>query len=131
MENLENFKPEGYNSVSPYLIVDEGQRMIDFLIEVFSGILLRKFNREDGSIMHAEVRLDDSVIMISQSTSQYPQNNSILHVYVPDVDETFEKGLAYGCREMDRPVSGDGDQDKRGMFQDFAGNLWSVSTQQQ
>jgi uncharacterized glyoxalase superfamily protein PhnB len=127
---MENFKPEGYNSVSPYLIVDDAQRMIDMLIEVFGGVPLRRFNREDGGIMHAEVRLDDSVVMISQSTAEYPQNNSILHVYVPDVDGTFEKGIAYGCREMSRPVSMDGDPDKRGMFQDFAGNLWSVSTQQ-
>lgn len=127
---MENFKPEGYNSVSPYLIVDEAQRMIDFLIEVFGGVSLRRFNREDGSIMHAEVKMDDSVIMISQSTSEYPQNNSILHVYVSDVDQTFEDGIRYGCREMSAPTVSEGDVDKRGMFQDFAGNLWSVSTQQ-
>ncbi len=126
---MENFKPEGYNSVSPYLIVDEGQRMIDYLIEVFGAVPLRRFNREDGSIMHAEVKLDDSVIMISQSTKEYPQNNTILHVYVEDVDQTFDRAIEYGCREMEKPVNGEGDPDKRGMFQDFAGNLWSVSTQ--
>ena len=126
---MENFKPEGYNSVSPYLIVDDAQRMIDMLIEIFAGVPLRRYNREDGSIMHAEIKIDDSVIMISRSTSEYPQNNTILHVYVADVDEVYERGIAYGCHGMTKPTVS-GDPDKRGMFRDFADNLWSVSTQQ-
>ncbi len=126
---MEYFKPEGNNSVSPYLIVDDAQRMIDMLIGIFAGVPLRRFNREDGSIMHAEIKIDDSVIMISRSTSEYPQNNTILHVYVADVDEVYERGIAYGCRGMTKPTVS-GDPDKRDMFRDFADNLWSVSTQQ-
>lgn len=126
---MSNYKPEGYNSVSPYLIVSGAEKMIDFLIEVFDGTPTRRFNTPDGSIMHAEVKLDDSIIMISEATGQFPPNNSLLHVYVQNSDEVYQRALAYGCEDQGAPKKAGGDSDKRGMFKDFAGNLWAVSTQ--
>ena len=59
-----NYKPSGYPSISPYLVVEDGQRLIDFLEEVFDGRVARRYERPDGSLKHAEVRIDDSIIMI-------------------------------------------------------------------
>jgi PhnB protein len=124
-----SFKPQNYNSLSPYLIVDDAQRLIDLLKIVFNASELRRFNRENGKIAHAELKLDDSVIMISNSTELYLANKTMLHMYVPDVYKTFDLAIQNGCEIIDKPINKNGDPDTRGSFYDFAGNYWSVSTQ--
>ncbi len=123
------FKPEGYNSVSPYFIVEDAQRMVDLLKEIFDAKELRRYERPDGSIMHLEMQLDDSVMMLSAATDQYPANQFLLHVYVPDATKTYQKALELGCKGLEEPKQKEGDPDKRGMFQDFGGNVWAVGTQ--
>lgn len=123
------FKPENYNSLSPYLIVNGAQRLADLLKTVFNATELRKYNREDGSVMHMEVLIDDSVVMISDATADYPGQKTMLHLYVPDVMATFKLAIENGCELIEEPVNKNGDPDKRGSFYDFAGNYWAVSTQ--
>ena len=126
---MKTYKPGNYNSLSPYLIVDDAQKLIDLLTVVFDGVPLRRYDREDGKIAHSELKLDDSVIMISDSVENYPANKTMLHLYVPDVFKTFEKAIANGCEIIERPVNKPGDPDTRGSFYDCAGNYWAVSTQ--
>lgn len=123
------FKPDGYNSVSPYFIVNGAQKLMDLLQNLFNAKALRKYNRPDGSVMHAEMQIDDSVIMLSDATEKYPPIQLVMHVYVPDVDEVYTKALAQGCTAEQAPTQAAGDPDRRGTFIDFAGNMWSVSTQ--
>jgi uncharacterized glyoxalase superfamily protein PhnB len=123
------FKPKGYNSVSPYFIVDKAQRLIDLLEEIFGATQLRRFDLPNGSIMHAELKIDDSVIMLADSSPAYPANKFLIHVYVPDVFKTFAKALELGCKSIEEPVSKKDDPDIRGTFEDFAGNLWAIGTQ--
>ena len=54
------FKPQGYNSVSPYVVVSGAERLIDFLGRVFDARVMRRYDNPDGTIMHAEVMIDDS-----------------------------------------------------------------------
>ena len=124
-----NFKPAEYNSVSPYFIVDGAMQLIELLREVFNARELRRFNRPDGKIMHAEIQVDDSVLMLADSTDQYPAITLVMHVYVPNADETFEKAINAGCTIVEKPKHNEGDPDRRGTFKDFAGNMWSVGTQ--
>lgn len=124
-----SYKPPGYNSASPYFIVKGAQKFMDLLKEIFGAEELRRYNLPDGSIMHAECRIDDSVVMISDSTDKYPPVPLIMHVYVPNVDETFKKAIQVGCEIVEQPKQNDGDPDRRGTFKDFAGNMWSVGTQ--
>lgn len=126
---MTNYKPKNYNSLSPYLIVDDAQGLVDLLIKIFDAIELRKMMREDGKIRHVELKIDDSIIMISDSTLDYAANQTMLHVYVPDVNKTFEKAVHLGCEIIDQPITKPGEEDKRGSFYDNAGNYWSVSTQ--
>lgn len=123
------FKPEGYNSLSPYFVVDGAQRFIDLLKQVFGAKELRRYERPDGSIMHVELQVDDSVLMLGSSTKEYHANQLLVHLYVPDVDQVFKKAVASGCEPLQDPTIKDGDPDKRGMFRDFAGNVWAVGTQ--
>lgn len=125
----EEFKPKGYNSVSPYFIVDDAQRFIDLLIELFSAEELRRYDMPDGTIMHAEMKIDDSVIMLANSSEAYPAITLVMHVYVPNVNELFEKAIGLGCTSVEPPKQREGDPDRRATFKDFAGNLWSIGTQ--
>ena len=126
---MKPYKPEAYSSLSPYLIIDDAQRLVDLLKTVFSATELRRFDREDGKIAHAELKLDDSILMISNSTVDYPGNTTMLHVYVPDVFGTFRLAIENGCEVVEQPVNKPGDPDTRGAFLDCAGNYWAVSTQ--
>ena len=124
-----NYKPENYNSLSPYLIVDEAQKLVDLLQVIFNAEKIRGFNHPNGTIAHAELKIDDSILMISSSTESYPAHKTMLHLYVPDVFKTFEIAIENGCEIIDRPVDLADDPDIRGSFYDFAGNYWSISTQ--
>lgn len=125
----DRFKPEGYNSVSPYFVVDDARKMIEMLKQIFGGTELRRYDNADGTIMHVEVKLDDSIVMIADSSDQFPAIQHLIHVYVKDVDETFAKAVSLGCTPLQQPTERKDDPDRRGSFEDFAGNIWSVSTQ--
>jgi len=123
------FKPNGYNSVSPYLIVKDGKKFVDMIEQVFDGQLTRSYKREDGSIMHAEVKLDDSIIMFSEATPEYGVYSLWMHVYVPDVHASFQRAIDFGCELISEPEQKPGDPDCRGSFRDSDGINWCVSTQ--
>ncbi len=126
---MKAYKPEDYNSLSPYLIVDNAQQLVDLLTVIFDAKTLRRYDQKNGKIMHIELLLDDTVVMISDSTENYGANKTMLHIYVPDVFETYTKALKQGCMAIEPPANRGGDPDTRGSFYDFAGNHWSVSTQ--
>ncbi len=74
---MNDWKPAGYPSLSPYLICDDAPALITFLQQAFDGKLLRRFDRPDGSLMHAEVRIDDSVLMIGGAATDARSARSI------------------------------------------------------
>ena len=127
--NMKTYKPEGYNSLSPYLIVDDAKRLVKLLSSIFNAKELRRFEDDRGRIAHVELQLDDSVIMISESTSDYPAHKMMLHLYVPDIRRTFELAIVNGCEPIEIPIQKEGDPDIRGSFYDFAGNYWAIGTQ--
>jgi PhnB protein len=124
-----DWKPHGYNSVSVYMLVDGAQRVIDFLKKTFDATELRRFDTPDGRIMHAEVRIGDTVVMLADAGGNFPAFPVWLHVYVPDVDGTYKKALQEGGVPVQEPARKEGDPDRRGGFKDPAGNTWWVSTQ--
>lgn len=124
-----DFKPTGYNSASPYFIVNGAQKFIDLMKAIFNAKELRHYGMPDGTIMHAEIQIDDSVIMLGDSSDKFPPVPIVMHVYVPNVDEIFQKAIEAGCEIVEEPKERDGDPDRRATFKDFAGNMWSVGTQ--
>jgi uncharacterized glyoxalase superfamily protein PhnB len=123
------WKPEGYTSVAPYLIVDGAQKLIDFLKETFGARELRRTDAE-GRVRHAELRIDDTVVMLSDAQPGWPATPLNVHVYVQDVDAVYARGLAAGGVPVQEPARR-GDVDKRGGFRDPVGNTWWVATQQE
>lgn len=122
-------RPTGYNAVSVYIVTNGAQSVIDFLKATFDATELRRYDNPNGSIMHAEVRIDDTVVMIADGSQQWPAFPVWLHVYVPDVDATYKKGLAAGGVSAQQPSQKEGDPDRRGGVKDPGGNTWWVSTQ--
>jgi PhnB protein len=125
----DNWKPEGYTSISPYLMIDGAQKEIDFLRKTFDAKELRRFDGSDGKIKHGEVKVGDTVVMVADSIEGYPAFPAWMHVYVPDVDATYKRALEAGGESVQEPSRREGDPDKRGGFKDPAGNTWWVSTQ--
>ena len=126
---MHHFKPESYNTASPYLIVTDAAGTIKFLQEVFDATLLRQFPDEQGRLMHAEVRIDDTVVMLADSAPDWPPVASYVHVYVPNVDTTFAKALAAGATSVQEPTR-KGDEDKRGGVKDVGGTTWWIATRE-
>lgn len=122
------YKPQDHTSVAPYLTVTGAQRTVDFLVQVFDASLLRVMSRDDGSLAHAEVRIEDTVVMLADAVEGWPATQSHVHVYVPDVDAVFARAIAAGAVVV-KPPTQEGDGDKRGGFTDAGGTTWWVSTQ--
>jgi PhnB protein len=125
----EQWKPEGYSSLSPYLMVKGAQGVIDFLKQTFGATELRRFGAPDGSVMHAEVRIDDTIVMLSEGGGAYPAFPAWIHIYVRDVDASYRRALSAGGTSVQEPKQSAGDPDRRGGVSDPSGNTWWISTQ--
>jgi uncharacterized glyoxalase superfamily protein PhnB len=120
--------PEGYHSVNPYIVVDDAERLIEFLAVVFGG--REQGTRElkpDGRIGHADVRIGDSLVMVSDSSEAYPARPSVFFVYVDDVDATYCAALAAGATSILEPTEQPWG-DRVGGFHDPFDNRWWVAT---
>ena len=124
---MPSYKPDNYSTVSPYLVVNGASGTIEFLVKVFDAIELRRYPGANGNVMHAEVRIDDSVVMLADSTDQWEAVPSNVHVYVKDVDATYQRALAAGAVSVQEPVKKD-DADKRGGIRDAGGTTWWIGT---
>lgn len=122
-----SYKPDGYSTVSPYLIVDGAARTIEFLVKAFDAVNLLQLPDSNGKLMHAEVRIDDTVIMLTDGAEGWPPIPSHVHVYVTDVDETYKRALKAGAASVQEPVK-KGDENKRGAVKDLGGTTWWIST---
>ncbi|AKF11415.1 Glyoxalase family protein [Sandaracinus amylolyticus] len=122
-------RPNSYPRVSAYLICPGAPRVIEFAKNVLDAQVERRYDAPDGSVMHAELRIDDSIVMIGDSGEQWPAVPTHLHVYVDDVDATYQRALAAGATSVRAPEQREGDPDRRGGVLDVAGNTWWFATQ--
>ncbi len=127
--------PDGYNRVSPYLIVNGAERALDFYKQAFGAVELFRHKAPDGKIGHAEVRIGDTVIMLAD---EFPDHDAhgprkfggspvSLHVYCEDVDAVAAKAVAAGGK-MKRPVADQFYGDRLGTLEDPFGHTWHLST---
>lgn len=127
--------PENYHSVTPYLIVNGAAQAIDFYKQVFGASELFRFPRPDGGIAHAEIKIGDSVLMLAdenpQIGAQSPQalggTSMGLMIYLPDVDQVFERALAAGAKTQ-QPVENKFYGDRSGAVIDPFGHQWTIAT---
>jgi uncharacterized glyoxalase superfamily protein PhnB len=120
--------PEGYHTITPYLVVRGAAKTIEFMKNAFGGELaFEPMKRPDGQIMHAEVKIGDSRVMIADASDQHPPMSCMLHLYVPNVDAVYQRAVAAGGTSTMEPA----DQfygDRGGSVKDPAGNHWHIAT---
>ena len=122
------YKPDGYTALAPYLVVDDVRAAIDFLVTVFDAVPLRRIERDDGQLGHGEARIDDTVVMFGGAMEGWPAVPAHVHVYVRDVDATWQRALDAGASAVQEPVRKD-DVDRRGGFRDAWGTTWWIAQQ--
>jgi PhnB protein len=119
--------PEGYQSVTPYLIVEGAEKLLDFVNQAFGAEERFRMDGPDGSVAHAEVRIGDSVVMLADASEQWPATPGNIHLYVEDCDETYRRALEAGATSVQELA----DQfygDRSGGVRDPVGNLWWIVT---
>lgn len=119
--------PEGFHTVTPFLIVDGAERLIEFLESAFDGDLTDKFMTPDDRIMHSTVTIGNSRIMLSDTMEGMEPQLGMLFLYVKDVDATFKSALNAGGTLV-REVRDEFYGDRAGAIKDEWGNTWWVAT---
>lgn len=119
--------PEGHHTVCPYLIVDDGDRILDFMREAFGATDRELHRTPEGRVMHAEVQIGDSVVMLGESNEEFSDYKAMIHLYVPDVDDVFRRAVDAGGTPV-REVSTQDYGDRTGGVEDPDGNQWWIAT---
>ena len=119
--------PEGHHTVTPYLVVEGVARLIDFLKQAFGAEEKLRMPRPDGTVMHAEVRIGDSTVMMGEPMGEWTPMPGMLHLYVDDTDSMYRRALQAGATSLSEPA----DQfygDRTAGVQDPSGNRWWIAT---
>ncbi len=127
--------PEGYHSVTPYLIIKGATEAIDFYKKAFGASELFRMPAPGGKIGHAEIKIGDSPIMLADESPEmgYKSPQSLggspisIMIYVTDVDTVFKQAIAAGGKEQ-RPVKDQFYGDRSGTLEDPFGHVWHVAT---
>lgn len=120
--------PDNYHTVTPYLLVQGAEKLIDFVKRAFDAKETLRMSMPDGAIGHAEVRLGDSVIMLSEALGgEYKPMPTGIYLYVEDCDATYQRALEAGATSIMQPT----DQfygDRSASIKDQCGNHWYIAT---
>jgi PhnB protein len=119
--------PEGYHTVTPWIISRDTAGVIDYMTQAFGAEELARVVGEDGAIGHAEVRVGDSIVMLFDARPHWPPTPAFLRLYVADADETHRRAVAAGgtsVTEVTHMAWGD----RGGRVRDPFGNLWWIQT---
>ena len=119
--------PEAYHTVTPYLVVEDGSRLIEFMKQAFGGKASEEFRSPDGRLMHAEVRIGDSCVMVGEPMPGHPAMPAMLYLYVKDVDATYQSAIRAGATSEMEPVN-QFYGDRSGGVKDPCGNKWWLAT---
>ena len=119
--------PEGYRTYTPYYVVEGASDFIEFLKRAFAAEEIYRFAAPGGKLGHAEVRVGDSVVMLADSTPEFPPSRMNSYLYVPDVDATFKKAVAAGGQSKREPAN-QFYGDRVATVMDRWGNTWSIGT---
>jgi len=120
--------PEGYHSVTPYLVVKNAAGLIDFMKQALGAEETFRMPGPGGAIRHAEMRIGDSLVMLADAAgAENPPMPAMIHLYVPDADGLYKRALQLGATSLREPA----DQfygDRSAGVKDAFGNHWWLAT---
>ena len=120
-------QPKGYHTVTPYLTVEDAPAFIKFAEQAFGATEYECVHRQDGRIMHAEIRIGDSPVMISEACEQMGPMPAALYLYMKDADSVYQRALEAGATSVMEPADmfwGD----RFSCVKDKWGNQWSIAS---
>lgn len=135
MTNKVKAIPEGYHTLTPYMIIKHAADAIEFYKKAFGAIEIFRMPKQDGKIAHAEIKIGDSMIMLAD---EFPEMDALspqslggasvsMCLYVENVDAKFEQAVAAGAKVI-RPLQNQFYGDRSGMLEDPFGYKWNIST---
>ncbi len=122
--------PKGYHTVTPYLVVEGAAKLIDFLKKAFDAKEKERMKRPDGGIMHAEVKIGDSMIMMADAMGPYKPMPVTIYLYMKNTDTFYKRALAAGATSAMEPADmfwGD----RNAGVKDAFGNQWWIATRKE
>ncbi len=122
-----NSNRKGYHTVTPYLHVIGAASLLDFMKNTFDAEETVRMSLADGVVMHAEMKIGDSIIMVSEATGKSKPMPSMLYLYVGDVDSTYKRALECGASSIREPKN-EFYGDRSCGVKDHTGNTWWIAT---
>ena len=119
--------PDGFRAITPYLFAQGASRLIQFIAAAFQGKLIFEQKRPDGAIMHATMRVGDSVVMLADPTPEFGPMPSSIYLYVADSDAMYHCALRSGEVSV-FPIMTLPSGERYGGVKDPCGNIWWVAT---
>ena len=119
--------PDGYSSVTPYFTVNGADEFMAFLTAAFEATVVVINRHENGRVQHARMRIGTSIVMLNDSSENYPEIRSQMHLFVKDADATYHASMLAGAESLmepnDRPHG-----DRMAGVKDPNGNVWWIAT---
>jgi len=118
---------DGFHTVTPYLFTEGAARLIDFMTVAFGAKVISRQDRPDGAVMHAELRIGDSMLMLGEGGGEFGPMPTSIYLYVVDCDTVYQRALAAGgisVFNIRNLPSGE----RYGAVRDPCGNIWWVAT---
>jgi PhnB protein len=122
-----DFKPPGFQALTPYLHIKGADKFLDFLKKAFNAEKEVVYNHDDGRIMHAQISVGGSILEFSEAVPDWPAMQSAFHLYVPDVDKLHQQALQAGGRSLHEPRDQEYGE-RSSAVQDPFGNNWYIAT---
>lgn len=119
--------PEGCQTVTPYLVVDNAQGLLEFIKNAFDGNVTFVTKRDDDKIMHSTVTIGDSTLMISDTMEGMEAHTAMLYLYLENVDAVFQKAVKAKATSVREPMT-EFYGDRAGAVKDEWGNIWWIAT---
>lgn len=119
--------PEGFHTVTPFVIVKDATSLLEFIKKAFHGETTSVMNDPDGKVMHATAKIGDSIIMVADAMERFPAMPCMLYLYVDDVDKVYQKALKAGGQSLREPTN-EFYGDRSAGIKDAWDNQWWVAT---
>jgi PhnB protein len=119
--------PKGFQTLTPYLIVDEADEFIEFLKNAFGGELTFEHRDDNNYIVHATVKIGSSIVMIGDAMKEMKPTNAMLYLYTEDADAMFKRATNARAT-VERELRDEFYGDRTGAVKDRWGNIWWIAT---
>ncbi|MEO8727656.1 MAG: VOC family protein [Acidobacteriaceae bacterium] len=127
MTNKVRAIPEGYHTMTPYLVVQDGAQQIEFLKQAFGGTQRYRMDDENGEVRHAEVLVGNSHVMVAQERGEWKAKPASFYLYTEDCDAWYKSALAAGATSTQEPTD-HAYGDRSAGVKDGNGNDWWIAT---